>query len=56
MGEFRSRLRSLLADKTGVTGLEFAFIASLISVAIIAAVTALGASTADMWADISNST
>lgn len=47
--------RSLLADIAGVTAIEYALIASLISVAIVGAVTNLGAGTAEMWASVSNS-
>ena len=48
------RPRSLFTDIAGVTAMEFAFIASLISVAIIGGVNSLGAKAADMWAGISN--
>ena len=50
--EFR---RSLLANEDGVTAIEFALIASLISIAILGGVNMLGASTAEMWASIGNS-
>lgn len=48
-------LRNLLADKTGASAIEYALIASLISVAILGAVTAVGGGTAAMWTSIGQS-
>jgi pilus assembly protein Flp/PilA len=41
-GNFRARLNAWLGDETGVTSIEYALIALLIAVVIVAAVTSLG--------------
>jgi|GEM_PF-876531 len=42
-------------DQSGATAIEYALIASLLSIVIITAVALLGGSVAGMWAFISNS-
>jgi pilus assembly protein Flp/PilA len=39
-----TQLKRFAADQSGVTGIEYALIAMLVSIAIIASVTALGSS------------
>jgi pilus assembly protein Flp/PilA len=53
--DLRTHLRSLLADRAGAAAIEYGLIASLIAVAILGAVTALGVGTAGMWTNIGQS-
>lgn len=46
-------VRRFLCDDTGATAIEYALIASLISVAIIAGATAIGGNLATIFANIS---
>lgn len=55
MTDLRTILRSLLADTAGAAAIEYGLIGSLIAVAILGAVTALGGGTAEMWSNIGNS-
>ena len=48
-------LRFFLADERGSTALEYALIASLIAVAIVAAVSLTGQNTATKYDDLANS-
>ena len=47
-------VQNLRADKRGVTALEYGLIASLIAVAIIAAITGLGTGIASTFTTIAN--
>jgi pilus assembly protein Flp/PilA len=46
------RVRNFLSDESGVTAIEYALIASLIAVAIIASVTAVGTSVTSVFNEI----
>lgn len=44
-----SKFRSLIADESGATAIEYGLIAALVSVAAIAALTAMGGSLKDIF-------
>ena len=48
------RLRMVVDDRSGATSIEYALIASLISIVIITAVILIGASVSGMFNSISN--
>ena len=54
MDAIRRMLRSLLADQGGATAIEYGLIASLIVVAMIAALGQLGGGTGGMWTNLAN--
>jgi Flp pilus assembly pilin Flp len=47
-----THILKLIADKRGATSIEYAAIASLISVVAIGAITAIGASVNQLWTSI----
>ena len=47
-------LRNLVADKSGVTALEYAMIAALIAVVIIGSVSLLGTSVSQVFSTVAN--
>ena len=47
-------IRALVHDEDGVTSIEYAFIAMLIALAVVAAVTDIGTSLDEAYEDISN--
>ena len=47
-------INSLIADRRGVSAIEYAMIASLIAVAAIAGMTALGTKQGDQWNNVDN--
>ena len=47
-----NKLRKLLRDEDGVTAIEYALIAALIAVAIVATVTALGLKVDDIFSQV----
>lgn len=49
-----SLVKELLADESGATAIEYGLIAALVSVAAIAALTALGGSLNDIFGTISD--
>ena len=49
---FKKALAALLADQNGATAIEYALIASLIAVAIIGALTALGTGISSTFTEI----
>jgi pilus assembly protein Flp/PilA len=51
----RSKLRHFIADDTGATAIEYALIASGISVVILVSLTATGTSVKGMYETLSNS-
>lgn len=52
---FRAAIRGFLADREGVTAIEYGLIAGLIAVAIIAAITLLGGSLGNLFNQITGS-
>lgn len=48
-----STFRSLIADESGATAIEYGLIAALVSVAAIAALSTLGGSLSDMFGHVS---
>ena len=46
------RVRNFLSDKSGVTAIEYALIASLIAVAIIGAVTTVGGKVSKVFTEV----
>jgi len=52
--QYARTILALKADKRAVTAIEYALIASLIAVAIIAALTTLGGSIANTFTSVSN--
>lgn len=54
MFSFVQAVKSFLANEEGVTAIEYALIAALIAVAIIAAVTLVGTDIAAVFTNISN--
>ena len=48
------RLQFFLSDQSGATSIEYALIAAGISVAIVAAVSNVGSSVANMWTAVRN--
>ena len=55
MTAIRSALRTLAADERGATAIEYGLIATLIGVATIASLSALGGGTDGMWTQLSDS-
>ena len=53
MGAIPRNLRKLLADQRGATAVEYALIVSLIVVACIGGISALGGGAGGMWGDLS---
>lgn len=53
MDAIRSNLRKLFADRRGATAVEYGLIASLIIIAMIAGLSAMGGGTGGMWGRIS---
>jgi pilus assembly protein Flp/PilA len=51
----RSALRTLAADDRGATAIEYGLIATLIGVATIASLSALGGGTDGMWTQLASS-
>ena len=49
-----TRLRTLLADETAATAIEYGLIAALIAVAAIAAMTSVGTKLGDTFNNVSN--
>lgn len=49
-----SKLKALLADESGATAIEYGLIAALVSVAAIAALTAMGTSLETMFNRVAN--
>ena len=49
-----ANLRSLIADESGATAIEYGLIAALVSVAAIGALTAMGGSLQTMFTNVSN--
>lgn len=47
------RMRSFWRDRRGATAIEYGLIMTLVVVAIIASITALGSTTSDLWNGIS---
>jgi pilus assembly protein Flp/PilA len=54
VGAIRTTLRRLLADQGGATAIEYGLIASLIIVAMIGGLSALGGGAGGMWTKINN--
>ena len=54
MGAIRTTLRRLLADQRGATAIEYGLIASLIVIAMMGGLAALGGGAGGMWTDLSN--
>ena len=54
MVTFRTILRTLANESVGAAAIEYALIASLISVAVLGGIIALGGGTTDMWTNIAN--
>ena len=54
MSAIRRNLRRLLSDKRGATAVEYALIASLIVIAAMGGITALGGGANGMWSNLSN--
>lgn len=54
MTKLVAKTRSLIADRKGVTALEYGLIAALIAVVIIAAVTTLGTSLSTTFSTIAS--
>ena len=54
MSAIRGNLRRLLADQRGATAVEYALIASLIVIAAMGGITALGGGANGMWSNLSN--
>jgi pilus assembly protein Flp/PilA len=48
-----TRLKQFLADQSGATAIEYALIAALVAMALIASVTALGASLKSIFMSVS---
>lgn len=48
-----ANLRSLIADDSGATAIEYGLIAALVSVAAIGALTSMGGSLSDMFGTVS---
>ena len=53
MDAIRRMLCRLLADRRGATAVEYGVIASLIVLAIVGSLSALGGGTGGMWTDLS---
>ena len=53
MGAIRATLRRLLAGERGATAIEYGLIASLIVIAMMGALAALGGGAGGMWTDVS---
>lgn len=49
----RSKLRRLFADRRGATAVEYGLIASLIVIAMVSGLSAMGGGTGGMWTRIS---
>jgi pilus assembly protein Flp/PilA len=49
-----ANFRSLIADESGATAIEYGLIAALVSVAAIGALTAMGGSLKDMFTKVSD--
>ena len=54
MSAIRRNFRRLLSDKRGATAVEYALIASLIVIAAMGGITALGGGANGMWSNLSN--
>ena len=54
MNAIRKNLRTLGADRRGVTAIEYGLIVALIVVAMIGGLTMLGGGTSGMWTKINN--
>lgn len=54
MDAIRHNLRRLLADRRGATAIEYGLIASLIVIAMMGGLTALGGGANGMWGDLGN--
>lgn len=54
MSAIRSNLRRLFADEGGATAVEYALIASLIVIAAMGGITALGGGSNGMWTNLLN--
>ena len=50
----REKLRRLLADHRGATAVEYGLIASLIVIAAMGGITALGGGSNGMWSNLAN--
>ena len=54
MSAIRANLRRLFADDRGATAVEYALIASLIVIAAMGGITALGGGANGMWSNLAN--
>ncbi len=52
MVAIRTTLRRLFADRRGATAIEYGLIASLIIIAMIGGLSALGGGSGGMWSDL----
>lgn len=52
--ELYLRIKALVRNDDGVTNIEYAFVALLIALAVVAAITVIGASLEDAYNDISS--
>ncbi|HUG46025.1 MAG TPA: Flp family type IVb pilin [Sphingomicrobium sp.] len=53
MSAIRTNLRRLFADRRGATAIEYGLIASLIVIAMMGALAALGGGAGGMWTNLS---
>jgi len=54
VGAIRRILRGLLADRRGATAIEYGLIASLIVIAMMGGLSALGGGAGGMWSELGN--
>lgn len=54
MGAIRTISRRLLAEEQGATAVEYGLIASLIVIAVIGGMSALGGGAGGMWSELGN--
>ena len=54
MDAIRRNLRTLIANEQGATAIEYGLIASLIIIAMIGGISALGGGAGGMWSDLGN--